>query len=435
MDKAVKDSGPGLIGMLMTYRSLLATTDSRKKTIKKFKKFAEYKYGPFMYIAARRFGDSWRWRSPSDCNKLWKELEKIKGFELKAKKEQVTTLYYKGRYDDATDALEELFQLAKKLKKIPPLDQYSYYAVLYSSRGASGWSYFMAELKKLARELEVSEGYILLIYMSQLTGDMSEQERIIAQIPPKLFEQKQFALDLSAFLVSYGRPKLALNILNSRVQDRAQDGTEELNEELLYMLSTIAEQSGQFKQAESYLRQALSARPTRPMALSELRQTYSRLYSLSSRQALGTFEKTERAAAVTRTLATSNEWKIYDSDNSYIDIETAKFCYAIGNHQEAWRYLSSILDRHPGEAEYYAEVAGVLEKRGEFSRAEQLWIRATELEPTNPTWILNLARLKLNTGSKEDAKKLVIKITEKRWQDRFSSVVYQARQLKKRLAK
>ena len=102
---------------------------------------------------------------------------------------------------------------------------------------------------------------------------------------------------------------------------------------------------------------------------------------------------------------------------------------ARGDKQTAWRFLTSIIDRAPGQGRAYAAVARELERVGDAERAAIMWHHASEMEPTNPTWLLRRAQTLHARGAHAAADALLKQIVEGKWQDRFARVQHQAKWL------
>ena len=104
-----------------------------------------------------------------------------------------------------------------------------------------------------------------------------------------------------------------------------------------------------------------------------------------------------------------------------------------GRPEEAWRHLSSIIERHPAEGSAYRDVAETFELRGELREAAALWQRAIEVEPTNPTWLVRRAQALIALGEMAKARRLLERVTAGKWQERFDGEQAQAGYLREQL--
>jgi tetratricopeptide (TPR) repeat protein len=95
---------------------------------------------------------------------------------------------------------------------------------------------------------------------------------------------------------------------------------------------------------------------------------------------------------------------------------------AVGNDEEAWRYLSSPIDRAPREGTSFEGAAEVLERAGKLEQALGLWRRAFAIDATNPTWLQRQAATELALGHKDAARATVQKILDRRWHVRWDGV-------------
>jgi predicted Zn-dependent protease len=82
-------------------------------------------------------------------------------------------------------------------------------------------------------------------------------------------------------------------------------------------------------------------------------------------------------------LAVADRWRHEDPDNPMIDQRCAELLWSLDRDEEAWRQLSSVLDRHAAEGEALAWLADTLERSGRLDRAAQVWDRAIAVEPTD----------------------------------------------------
>ncbi|MBZ0233040.1 MAG: tetratricopeptide repeat protein [Deltaproteobacteria bacterium] len=99
---------------------------------------------------------------------------------------------------------------------------------------------------------------------------------------------------------------------------------------------------------------------------------------------------------------------------------------ALGEDEEAWRYLSTPIDLAPREGASFQVAAEVLQRQGKLDQALGLWWRAYAIDATNPTWLQRAAQVELALGQKDKAKATLTKIARGAWHQRWSGVKYWA---------
>ncbi len=189
---------------------------------------------------------------------------------------------------------------------------------------------------------------------------------------------------------------------------------------MLLLSAQIAESDSRPADAAALVREAMDRRETMP--LGELRRLYRRRFELQVANALAL-----SLPHIEPALAVAAAWRREDPDNAAID----KLCFealtARGDHQGAFRHLSSIIERHPGEGAAYADVAEALARQGRTLEAERTIGRAIETEPTNPTWLLRQAEIFNQLARPEAARGVLQRIVDGKWQDRFSGQIADAK--------
>ena len=223
--------------------------------------------------------------------------------------------------------------------------------------------------------------------------------------------------ELAQRLLDAGRAGDAWSLVEPRLAERSYD--------ILMLASNVAERQGRLLEAARYYEEALDAREPTSMTLAELRELHRRLVELYARTILAEPSGESSRRALTSALAALARWRADDADNPEIDKRAFVMLSAVGQKAEALRHLSSIIERHPGEASAYSAVADALEEQGQDASAERA--RAIELEPTNPTWLLRRAEGLLGSQGEPAARALLEQIAHGTWQPRFSDVVAQAR--------
>ena len=162
--------------------------------------------------------------------------------------------------------------------------------------------------------------------------------------------------------------------------------------------------------------------------LSIVREWYRSLVQLHMRRA-GLTTGNAADHAIEQALGVAARWRKEDPDNVEIDEQVATSLFAMGRPDDAKKHLSSIVERRPAEGIAWSRVATVLQREGELDGALETWSEAVRVEPTNPTWLLSKAEALLArgaSGDKEQARSLLSKIQDGKWQDRFQNVRYEA---------
>jgi tetratricopeptide (TPR) repeat protein len=193
----------------------------------------------------------------------------------------------------------------------------------------------------------------------------------------------------------------------------------------------LAEQQGQLEHAAIALERAIDrVLESDGMSLAELRGGFTHLLELRGRLAQPlTAAPSEREAALARALAVADRWRIEDPDNAEIDRLCAELLWSLGRDDDAWRQLSSTLDRHAAEGEALAWLADALERGGDLEHAETVWARAIAVEPTDPLHRLRRAQNLRAAGQIDEARALLDQVIAGDWQPRFGFAVAQARAL------
>jgi len=197
-----------------------------------------------------------------------------------------------------------------------------------------------------------------------------------------------------------------------------------------------AERQGRLAQAIADLERALEldaaqAGPDGAVDLAAFRARHARLIALHGRLAAA-LAGTDLAApatlrAVARVLAAADRWRALDADHVALYAQVARTLLALGAPDEAWEYASTAIERRPAEGEAHVAIARVYAEAGHLRRAVALHAAAAALEPTDPTPLLESARLLERLGEPAAARDLYVTIARGRWHDRFAGVVAQAR--------
>jgi len=437
LDAVAERSEGSLIGMLASYRGLLGSLyyDANHKAAKRrFKAFLdEYQPLALRYIAAYQMSSQWGWRAPEETAEMWDLFAEKAGSEgpwrAIADYQAARVLYNGRKFDEATDRFEKLLGQQQDAGQLPPLDQTVAWAFRQSSRGEAGWRLFWNRWRERALESDDASVLMGLLRSAQACGMSGDIDRIVARLSQVEIPDPDTAVMLADLLNQNGRADRALAVLAPWLgkNENADAG-------VMQRASYIAEQHGRYAEAIDYLERAMEIYYEDAAELSVIRSDYQRLINLYGRRAQ-VVSGTKRAELLHKALAAAAEWRKVDPDNSQIDSITANTLYSLGRPEEAWRYLSTAIERHPMEGSAYQVVADALEAEGRVDQAEPMWRRAYEVEPTNPTWLLRRSQALFALGERDTARELLQEIAKKEWHERFFNVKYQAEQLARRQAR
>ncbi|HTM23112.1 MAG TPA: hypothetical protein VL172_21475, partial [Kofleriaceae bacterium] len=263
-----------------------------------------------------------------------------------------------------------------------------------------------------------------LLASARVLGEQRDLTVVAARLAAlPVADADQLARTVDA-LEQAGQPDAAAGLIEGNPRLLAGDAP------LLLRASAIAERRGRLDDAVAWLQRAMAAYGDGPVALGEIRADHARLIALQARRAQASAGAV-RDAATDAALAAAAAWRKLDPDNSAIDVAVSELLVALGRTEEAGRYLSTTIERHPLEGDSYRVVAEAYERDGEVERALPLWARAAEIEPTNPTWLLRQSQALAVVGRRAEAQTLLERIASGSWHSRFAGVVDQARRLRR----
>jgi tetratricopeptide (TPR) repeat protein len=189
----------------------------------------------------------------------------------------------------------------------------------------------------------------------------------------------------------------------------------------------VALHQGKPGEAADHLARAIGA-ATGPAPLAEVRADYAQLVALRGRVAQ-LASGPARDQAITAMLATSRAWRGIDPANSQIDSQVGELLLDLDRPDEAWRQLSTAIERDPLDGAGWILVADALERHGRYDQALATWQEAIVIDQTNPGPRLRKAQLYYALGRTAEGDALVKDAAARRWHDRFFRDSYQLTEL------
>ncbi|MBW2454077.1 MAG: FecR domain-containing protein [Deltaproteobacteria bacterium] len=410
----------GLVGMLASYRILLETISQgdSKASLGRYGAFAARGgYAPLRYVAAHRLSSQWAWREPEAALAMWDDVARLPPFELVAGFQAAAVLEQAGRHDAAASRLERLYEQADQDRTYPSVNWTVRNTFASSSGGLARWRHFLAQRGTRLLETKDPRALLALLEAAQVDGAGQETAAVLETLAAIEVDDPGVAMALATQLRRLDQSRRAWTLL-----ERHFEGPEA--SAVLMHATDLAAAEGRYQEAAKLLALALDAM-TRGVPLGRMRQIYQHQFDLYLRASDG-MGATEALQAA---LAVAARWRRDDPDNSTIDRKCAAALYDRGQAARGWRQLSSIIERHPAEGAAYGEVADFLEQHGQLRRAQTIWQQASEVEPTNPSWLLRLAQTRITLGDRAGGKELLQRIDQGDWQERFSDTVATARRL------
>jgi hypothetical protein len=429
---AAKNKG-SLLGMISSYRAILSTTQGyynapASSSIEGF--LNEYPFAPFCYILVYQYSSYYSWQNVKATISLWNKLaDTIEPLRYFARYEAARSVYnndYQNR-ETAADLFEELMDEELSKGNEPLIDYTLFYALSYTAEGQTRWQRFFNKWRGAALQSGSAESLSNWLGALTFTGRQeNEVNRVVPALRQLKFKSAEEVMPLIEVFSSYGRYDVAQDLLAPWLTQKDTPAG------LFDVAAQLAQSNGDNVLAADYLSRSLELLRDQPLPLVTVREKYQRLFTLYSREAQSLQFS---AGAVEKALSLAAEWRSFDPDFPERELMCASLLYSTDQPEEAWRYVSTIIELHPGEGASFETVATYLEGESQWESALSFWERAFVKEPTNPTWLHRQALLALTMGNKEEAKSLLSQIEQGKWQDRFVWVTYQAKNLQKQLKK
>lgn len=418
------------VGFFASYRALLheAERNPGEPGLRRLERFLEqYRHPTFALVATVQMTQHW-WSKYERKAQAWLALaEQDNQWKYVALHQAGLAHYYRGHYQDAGELFERSLVEAEADATVPIVD-WSVHWALTQSLGEAGWQLAWTRLRERVGKSQDPRLAIRFMMMAQQLGRPEDGQRVLDRLEPDSMDP-QIGVGVFDTLVANGQMSEAKAILAS-LRERAGDSPE-----VLLRASTLAEQQGDLDDAAATLEQALLiVLEQQGLTLDELRVGFEHLFELRARQArpLTSTEQTVDAA-IERALAVADRWRHEDPDNPRIDQLCAELLWSLERDEEAWRHLSSVIDRHAAEGEALAWVADTLERAGQLEQAERVWARTVAVEPTDAHNRLRRATNLLANRREAEARAALQEIVDGDWQPRFGWDVDRARTLLKSL--
>ncbi len=218
----------------------------------------------------------------------------------------------------------------------------------------------------------------------------------------------------------YGLTAWADGVLEPLVQ---RVGTRELH----MLAGEIADSESRYGDALAHYEAAFDAAGspvTRSVVAAELRHMFDDCTQLALQS---------HGRAHTEAVARAKHWadrgRELDLGDSSIDRDLGELLLRDGDRTEAWRYLSSEIDRDPYSSAGYVAVATVYAKLGRLGEAQPFRHQAVVVDQSNPALRLQEAQELLALGRSAEGKAELHDIVSRKWHSTYDGVVANAKAL------
>jgi tetratricopeptide (TPR) repeat protein len=367
-------------------------------------------------VAAAAMSNRYEIKS-ADIARAWESVA-IGAYKNVARAQAAQAMANRGDLDGAVERVARLVE-DLDLRAMPPgIDQLAYQAQ-GSRRGAAGWQMIWS----MWRDRVLAGGS--LDHVMSLVGVAAYHRADLLPILARASDLAGSDIDQQAMIarvaIQYGLTAWAQGVIEPLLKT---GGTRDL-----YLLAAqLSEAHGKLGDALVYLESAQAAGGDEAVGISTIRAELARLLQVSgelARQSSGS----ARANAVTRAMTWAQRWRAIDPGNSEIDRQLGEILLAVGDKQEAWRQLSSVIERDPMSGAGYQTVAEAFERQGRVGEALGYWQQAIVLDQTNPTHRLRKAQALIALGRTAEGDALLTEITKGKWHNIWSGVPYQAQYL------
>ncbi|MBK9031479.1 MAG: FecR domain-containing protein [Myxococcales bacterium] len=416
----------GPVGLIAAHRLVLTAVDrgDRKAALAAFRALADRGRGEVLRtIAGIRMATAFAWDDPAVVSAL--DTIAVGPYRNQIRQEAAYLASYRGRTGTAAERWIALMTDVDLAAAPPTIDYQAYSMVVGSARGQLGWTQALTAWRQRVLTSDRLDHVLAFVRAAAMTpGDDLDAglDRALALAG----DDVDTVGGLYALAVNAGRAAKAQAILDGALARRPGHPA------LLRLASATAEQVGDPGKAAALLDRAMTGEADQPVALAQLQADYTRLIALHgqlARAATGASRDAEVAAA----LAAGRDWRAMDPDNAQRERALAELLLAVGQDDEAWRYLSSPIDRAPREGTSFQGAAEVLERAGKLDQARGLWRRAFAIDATNPTWLQRQAMTELAQGDKAAARVTVQKILDRTWHVRWDGVRWWAQDARRSL--
>jgi hypothetical protein len=410
----------GFVGALWQLREISALVASSKGTLAVDKLVAFGTRAPQLRLIAASLTTNRYDMKPADIARAW---ETIATGRLKnvARANAANALYNRGAYEQAADMVALMIE-DLDLTAEPPFLGSGSYAIQNSRRGNAGWQLLWAKWRD---RVLAGTSYEHVMALAQFAQQQPiDTEAVLARAVTLAGNDVERKVDVAKFALDRGLVRVGHKLVSELV-------TRHETPALLQLAARSALQRNEPLVAFGYLERAQNAAADEAVSITTVRTELAQLIAVAKQHAIASVD-TARSDIVNRAMSWGAKWRAIDPGNPEIDRLLADLNFSVGNHTEAWRQLSGVIERDPMSGAGYMTVAEAFEAQGKVTEAVDYWQQAIVIEQTNPTPRVRKAQALFALGRTAEGDKLLESVANGKWHDIWMNQVYQAKHLLER---
>ncbi|MBA3457836.1 MAG: hypothetical protein H0T42_32435, partial [Deltaproteobacteria bacterium] len=410
----------GLVGALWQLREITALLTAAKGTAAVDKLIAMGNRALQLRLVAAALTTNRYDVKPVDLGRAWDSVA-VGEYKNVARAQAAQGIANRGALDLAADRVAALIADLDLRARPPHLDQFAY-QIQQSRRGPAGWQMMWSQWRD--RVLAGTSIDHVMSLIGVAAYNRTDLIPILARAAELSTGDVDTQVQLARLAVQYGLNAWAEALIQPLLKTQA-------TRELLLLAAQFAQGQGKLADALAYLEAAQTAGGDDAVEISTIRAELSRILAVArdlAQQSTGA----ARTAVVKRAMTWGTRWRAIDPGNPDIDRQLGELLLSVGDKQEAWRQLSSVIERDPMSGTGYTTVAEAFESQGRVEDALTYWQQAIVIDQTNPTPRLRKAQALIALGRTTEGDALLSDIANTKWHDIWGSVSYQAKYLLER---
>ena len=409
----------GMVGALWTLREATALFIADKDALAVDRLLSLGERAPDLRLIGVGASTNRYQMKPADIKRLWDSVAKG-AYKNQARAQAAQLLANRGQYDAAAERVVALID-ELELAATPPMLQSLQYSFQQSRRGQAGWQLVWAKWRDKVLASDNYEHVLSLLPVS--ASHPIDTPAILARAAKLASGDPDRTIAVAQMAMSYGQAAFGGSLLEPLVKQHP-------SRQLHQLVGALALQQGRQADALAHFEAAQAAADAdEQVSLSTVRSELSQIIAISRQLATSQGPGSERTKAVQRALSWGAKWRAIDPGNSQIDSQLGELLLAVGDTKEAWRHLSSVIERDPMSGDGYAVVAQAFESQGRVAEAVDYWHQALILDQTNPTHRMREAQALIALGKTAEGDALLAEIVARKWHVRWDGIVYQVKSM------